>query len=148
MKITMSSTVDAPLERVFEVYTDIENAAGRIEGIKKLEILSETRSGLGLKWRETREFMGKEAVEEMEITGIDPPDSYKVEAESHGTHYTSIFTFKEQTGATTVAWEFAGEPLTLVSKVMSVMAVLFSGSLKKMMQGDLDDLKKYIETAQ
>ena len=82
MKISMSELLEAPRSDVFKLFTDIENASDRISGIRKLEVLSEVRSGVGLRWRETRVMFGKEATEEMEITGFDEPESYVVEAES------------------------------------------------------------------
>lgn len=145
MKITIESTINAPPERVFEVYSDIENAAERIDGITKLEILSAARSGLGLRWRETRVMMGKEATEEMEITAFDAPCSYQVEAESHGMHYTTVMSFTEQGDTTRVTWFFGGEPLTLATKVISLFSFLFVGMTRKMMKGDIDDLKRFIE---
>ena len=120
MKISMSELLEAPRSDVFNVFTDIENASERISGIRKLEVLSEVRRGVGLRWRESRVMFGKEATDEMEITGFDEPDSYVVEAESLGTHYVSRFRFQEvEPGKTQVVWEFEGRAKTLAAKLMA-----------------------------
>ena len=61
--ITVSTHVYAPLERVFEVYTQIDKAAERIPGITDLEVLSEGPFGEGTRWRETRVMFKKKATE-------------------------------------------------------------------------------------
>ena len=45
--ITVSTHVSAPVERVFEVYTDIDKAAERIPDIVDLEVLSDGPFGWG-----------------------------------------------------------------------------------------------------
>ena len=53
------STKKAPVERVFELFTDIEHAAERVSGIKEIEVLSPGSFNLGYRWNETREVMGR-----------------------------------------------------------------------------------------
>ena len=93
MKIVIDETVQAPIDQVFDVFSDITKTEERISGIIKLEVLSDTKSGKGLRWRETRKMFGKEATKEMEMTAFEQPDSYMVEAKSHGMHYISTYSF-------------------------------------------------------
>ena len=149
--VKVSVTIAAPVERVFEVMTDLENAPNRVSGIKSLELLTPKPVGSGTRFRETRVMFGKEATEEMEITRFDPPRSYTVEAESHGTHYTSVLTFTPRGNSpqpmTDVDMTFEGRPLTTMSKVMgAVMMPFFRKACEKAMAQDLHDLKKAIET--
>jgi len=148
MKISTSETIQAPRERVFEVFSDIPRAQERIDGIAKLEVLSEVDRGPGLRWRETRVMFGKEATEEMEITGFEEPRSYVVEAESHGTHYTSCYTFNEaDDDRTDVTVVFMGRPVTLLSKLMTPMWLLFKGATERALKQDMTDLKRYLESS-
>ena len=39
-KVKVSGQIDAPVEQVFELFTDIEHAADRVTSIKKIDILS------------------------------------------------------------------------------------------------------------
>lgn len=129
------------------MFADIANAGERIEGIEKLEILSEVKSGVGVRWRETRTMFGKQATEEMEMTGFDEPSSYIVEANSHGTHYLSTYRFEDMGNDTTqVTWSFDGRPQSIAAKLMSPLAYVFKGALRKALQKDVSDLKRFIES--
>jgi len=144
--ITVSTHVSAPLEQVFEVYTQIDKAAERIPDITALEVLSEGPFGEGTRWRETRVMFKKEATEEMWVTGFDPPNAYTVEAESHGMSYSTRFSFTPDGEGTEVRWDFSGTAQTLGTKIMSpIFNVLMKGTMKKCMQRDLDALRQVCE---
>ena len=144
--IIVSTHVSAPLERVFEVYTDIEKAEERIPAITKLEMLSEGPFGNGTRWRETRVIMKKEATEEMWVTGFRPPQSYTVEAQSHGTLYETLFQFEPEGDGTKVSWTFKGTPQTFGAKLAAlIFGLFFKGMMKKCMLGDLEALRDVCE---
>lgn len=146
MKVVCKTTINAPSKEVFDVFSDIPKADERISGIKKIEFLSSKKSGKGTKWRETRVIMGKEASEEMWISSFDAPNSYAVEAESHGMKYYSKYTFDEVEGKTTARLVFTGEPQTFSAKVQGVIwKPLMNSMVKKPLEQDMQDLKNYIE---
>ena len=145
--MTATTQVAAPPERVFAVYTDIEQAAERIPGILSVEVLSEGPVGDGFRWRETRKMFGKEATEEMWITGFEPPRRYTVAAESHGMKYATEFAFEPDGEGTRVTWTFEGIPQTFAAKVMgALMAPLFKGAMRKCMLEDLEALRAVAES--
>jgi carbon monoxide dehydrogenase subunit G len=144
--LTASSDVSAPVEQVFEVYTDLAKAVERIPAIVDLELLSEGPFGEGTRWRETRVMFKKKATEEMWVTGFDPPGSYTVDSESHGMRYSSLFSFTPEGGGTRVTWAFSGTALTLGTKIMSpILNLLMKGMMKKCMQEDLEALRDACE---
>ena len=144
--ITVSTHVSAPIERVFEVYTELDKAVERIPDIVSLEVLSEGPFGEGTRWRETRVMFKKEATEEMWVTGFDPPKSYTVDAESHGMHYSTLFSFTPDADGTKVSWTFSGTAQTLGTKIMSpIFNVLMKGTMKKCMLRDLEALRDVCE---
>jgi len=146
MKITASTTIKAPISKVFEMFTDLKNLPERVTGIKKLEIITPPASmKVGTKWKELREVFGKEAEETMWVTALDKNKSYVVEAESHGTHYTSTYTFIEKDGATTVTLNFIGKPLTIGARLMGILFFFFAGSTKKLLCNDMNELKEILE---
>ena len=148
MKIQNSIDIHAPRDLVFDVFTDLPLAADRISGISRLELLQNAESfQLGTRWRETRKMFGKEATEEMWVTGLTPPSGYIVEAESRGTHYTSTSEFKAKGDTTRVNTTFEGTPLTFATKLMGLIAPLFARATRKMVQDDLEDLKRACEEA-
>ena len=144
--LIVSTRVAAPIERVFEVYTEIDKAAQRIPDITSLEVLSEGPFAEGTRWRETRVMFKKEATEEMWVTGFNPPQSYTVEAESHGMHYETLFSFAPDGDGTRVTWNFSGTPMTLGTKLMSpIFNLLLGGTMKKCMLRDLEALRDVCE---
>ena len=146
MKIACSEHVDAPVERVFAVASDIERAPEVILAITKMDMLTPGPVGVGTRFRETRIMFGKEATEVMEFTVFDPPRSYTLVADSHGCHYVSTFRFSPEAGGTRVDFEFTGDAHSFGAKVMSaVMGPLMKGTMRKMLAKDLRELKRSAE---
>lgn len=147
MRVSVPQPVRAPLARVFEVFTDVEHCAGRIKGIKRVEIVSAMRSGKGLRWRETRLMFGKDATAEKEITALDAPRSCRIESRIDGTNYVSMFDFAvgEDAGSTVVTWTHDSVALTFGAKLMAPILFLFKGMMGKLMKKDLADLAEFLE---
>jgi hypothetical protein len=135
----------APKDRVFDVFSDLRNAADRIEAITQLEVLTDGPVGVGTVFRETRKMMGKEATEEMTITEFVPGASYTTTATSCGCLYTSTFTFDEDGDGTRVTMTFHSEPQSLGAKVMSCLFFFMRGFLRKCLEADFADLRKHLE---
>lgn len=147
--LTVSTHVSAPVEQTFKVFTEIEKAADRISGITSLELLSEGPFGEGTRWRETRLMFKKEAVEEMWVTAFNPPQHYTVEAESHGTKYSTLISFTPDGEGTKVTWAFTGTPISLGAKIMApIFGLLMSGMMKRCMLGDLEALRDACESGE
>jgi carbon monoxide dehydrogenase subunit G len=146
MKIVCSEHINAPVEKVFAVASDVEHAPEVISAITKMEVLTDGPVGVGTRFRETRVMFGKEAMEEMEFSVFDPPRSYTLVADSHGCHYVSTFRFTPEGAGTRVDFEFTGDAHSFGAKVMSaVMGPLMKGTMRKMLAKDLGELKRSIE---
>ena len=143
--VTVSREIRAPIQVVFEVFTDLEHLTEHIEGIIESEVLTEGPVGPGTRWTETRKVMGKPHTEEMAIGEFELNKRYTVTAENCGTAYLSTLTFEEIDAGTRVTFAFVGKPLTFFAKLLSPMFFLMGGSLQKMMAADLDDLTKVAE---
>ena len=90
MTITVSEKINAPRERVWNLITDSDGWTDNISGIKSVEVLEKPSDGvIGLKWREKREFFGKEATETMWITAAETGHWYETNALNHGMAYTT-----------------------------------------------------------
>ena len=141
--------INAPKESIWRVITNIENAANTIRAIDSLEVLERPASGLvGLKWRETRKMMGKDATETMWITDAVENEYYKTRAESHGCVYISCLRITEANGTNTLSMSIESQPQTLMAKLMGVpMMMLLKGMMKKMLLKDLQDIKTAAENA-
>jgi uncharacterized membrane protein len=146
MTIKVDTKINAPIEKVFDTFADISSAQDIISGITKIDILSDVKSGVGTRWRETRVMFGKEATEEMEITDLQKNAFYTVEADSHGTKYKTVFEFEsEDDNSTLVTMTFEGKPYTFGARIMGIMWFLLKGATKKALGQDMLDLKKYCE---
>lgn len=145
--ITASNHFNAPLETVWEVMADFENAADRIQAIVKLEMLTDGPVGQGSRFRETRIMFKKEATEEIEITAWDPPNSYTTECDGCGCHYTCVITCEPDGDGTKVTMSMSVRPLSTFAKIMGVVTGwMMKGACAKAFAKDLDDLRAFIES--
>ncbi|MEU7145256.1 SRPBCC family protein [Nocardia sp. NPDC046473] len=139
--ITVTREIAVPPERVWAVITDLDRTAEVIRGISRLERLDGgTGFEIGTSWKETRVAFGKESTETMTVTAIVPGQSYTIEADSHGTHYRSIFTLTAQGSNTLLAMGFEGRPHGTVGRTAAFIGKLFEGPTRRMLRRDLDDI--------
>lgn len=144
--IIVEQQINAPVEQVFAVMSNIPEAARTISGITKIEMLTEGEVGVGTRWKETRIMFGKETTEEMEITEFVPNASYVVESDSCGARYRSEIRFSSCDDGTHVRMEFGARPLTFIAKLTQPLVWLMRGTIVKCLQQDLEDVKTKCET--
>ena len=58
--ITILRTIDAPKEKVFNTIADIRNFSKAVPDIVKVEFVSDSMTGLGTRFKETRIISGRE----------------------------------------------------------------------------------------
>ncbi|MEE8154424.1 MAG: SRPBCC family protein [Phycisphaerales bacterium] len=146
--ITAGKHFNAPQDKVWEVMADLENAADRIQAIVKLEVLTDGPVGQGTRFRETRIMFKKEATEEMEITAWNPPNSYTIEADGCGCHYTTVITCEGDGDGTKVTMSMSIVPLTTFGKIMGALTGwMMKGVGAKAFAKDLEDLKAFVESS-
>ena len=132
----------APVQRVWDVATDLAGAPQVIRGIDAVEVLTPGPFGVGTRWRETRTMMGRSATEEMTVTAVEPQRSYRVEAASRGAHYVSTFAFAPSAdGGTDVTTTFGGRPTSTVARVLGVVtAPVGRRAVTRALEQDLHDI--------
>lgn len=144
--ITLTETVQAPPQRVWEVFTDLDLFEREVEGIQSVERIDGDGFQVGTKWRETRVMYGREATEVMWVTSCEAPQRYVVEAESHGAHYRTEYRFTADGGGTRVTVEFGAEPTNTLTKLVSpIMFRAMKKSVAAAMGADLRALKVVAE---
>lgn len=145
-RVETNIEINSRNERIWEVITDIKNLPNIISGIKSVEILEEGSPFLGLKWKETREFFGKEATEIMWIDDVKDFDHYFVRASSHGSDYYTNFYLIKGDGSTKLKVEFMADIHDISAKIMNFLfGWMFKGATIKAFQKDLEDIKKAVE---
>ncbi len=142
---TLCKHINATPKEVFSVASDFKNAATNFSGIERLEVLTNGPIGCGTRFRETRVMFGRESTEELEITAFDIPHNYAIECDSCGCHLLAKYQFIPDIAGTHVRVTFDSSPVTIFAKLMSPLAILMSGPMKKMIDKDLDDLKTTAE---
>lgn len=144
--VECSERINAPVPKVFQVATDLANAPQWSTQIRKMELLTNGPVGVGTRFRETRVMFGKEASEEMEITGFQPNRSYTLGCCNHGCQYTTVLSFDEESGGTRVTMKFGAVPQSFFAKALGfLMGPMMKGMLTKCLKQDLSDLKATCE---
>jgi hypothetical protein len=146
--VTVTQHSAAPVERVWELATDLQSAPDYLSAVIATEVTTPPPFAVGTRWKETRRIMKRDASEEMWVTAVDPHRSYVVEAESNGAHYFSTFTFDATSdGGTDITMSFDAQPVGTLSKFfVPVAGMLMRRTLAKQLSKDLDDLARAAET--
>lgn len=147
MTITVSEEINAPRDQVWNLVTDIDGWADTISGIVDIDVIDRPESGIiGLKWREKRVLFGKEAVETMWISAAETNHWYETTAKNHGAIYSTRISLEDSAnGKVVLTMTFSAQPTTFVARLMSVISFLFNGTLRKMLQKDLADIRMAAE---
>jgi hypothetical protein len=146
MTVTVTEEINAPVAAVWNLVTDIDRWTNTISGIVAVEVVERPESGIvGLKWRETRMLFGKEAVETMWISAAEPNRWYEATAINHGAVYSTRISMEERNDKVALTATFSTRPTTIGSRLMSVFAFLFNGTMRKLLQQDLRDIRSAVE---
>lgn len=143
--ITVTDTLAAPVEAVFAAFTDLEQHAGRVSGIKNLEVLTTGGFRLGTRWRETREVLGRLDDAEMEVTQFEQNRSYTITHHKAGARIDTVFAFTPAGDGTKVSITFALENQGLPPGLLTPVSWAIGGKVKEVLSRDLGDLKKAVE---
>lgn len=143
--LKVSRVVNAPVEKTFLLFTDFANAAERVSGIESVNMLTDGPVGVGTRFTETRIMFGKSSTEEMEVTKFEPNKLCSVEAESCGAKFVSTFRFLKEGPNTKVEMDMLTQPISFFAKIMSPLTGFMAGSVKKIIESDMNDLAKLAE---
>lgn len=143
--ITVTDTLAAPVDAVFAAFTDIEHQAGRVSGIKQVEVLTTGGFRLGTRWRETREVLGRLDDAEMEVTQFEQNRGYTITHHKAGARIDTLFAFAPDGDGTKVSITFSLENQGLPPGLLSPVSWAIAGKVKEVLARDLGDMKKVVE---
>ena len=83
---------------VFRTVAHVEQFSQAVPGILRVEFLSEVKSGVGARFRETRMMMGREASTELEVTEYVENERVRIVSEAGGALWDTVFTVVRRTG--------------------------------------------------
>lgn len=143
--VTVATTIAAPVERVFEVFTDLEHGADRVSNIQKIEVLTTRGFRLGTRWLETREVLSQLDSAEMEVTAFERNRTYTITHHKAGTRIDTVFSFEPFEDGTKVRIEFVLESHGLPPGVAAPLGWAIAGKVRDVLSRDLADLKESME---
>lgn len=143
-RVTVTKTINAPLEFVFHTVAEIENFSKAIPHIVNVEFLSENKTGIGAKFRETRIMMGKEASTVLEVTEYSENERIRLVSDESGTIWDSLFTVRMTVdGATELTLVMEAKPYKTMARILNPFTAFM---VRKGVVSDMDAVKQYCET--
>lgn len=141
-RTVVTRNISAPLAVVFNTVSNIEHFSKAIPEISGYEILSDVKSGVGTRFRETRVMSGREAVTELEVTEFVDNSRVRLVADTHGTVWDTLFTVQASNGHTELRLTMNAKAHSLLSRVTTP---LIQGMVKKAIEKNMDAVKEYCE---
>ena len=142
-RVAVSRRIAAPRERVFRAITDIERFPDHDPDIVAVEFLTEQRSGVGTRFRETRRMKKREMVTELEVTEFETNRRVRMVADTHGTVWDTLFSVDSVDDATELTIEMDARPHKLLPRIMNRF---MTGFFRKGIAQHLDNVRRRCET--
>lgn len=141
-RITVTRVVDAPAEVVFRTVADIGHFSEAVPHIVNVEFLSEVRSGVGTRFRETRLMNGREASTELEVTEYVENDRVRIVSEAGGAVWDTVFTVSPGDDGAELRMVMDARPRTLAARLsVPLMLRIVKGAVAR----DMDAVKAFCE---
>lgn len=141
--VRSSRKIDAPLERVFSAIADVRNFSKAVPHVKKIEFLTESHTGAGTRFRETRENNGRTHTVELEVAEYVPNKRVRMISDAGGTIWDTVFTVNQVDDAVVMSMEMEAKPYRLMARFMTVA---IRGMVAKAVEADMDAVKVWCET--
>lgn len=140
--VTVTRVIDAPADVVFRTVADISHFSEAVPHIVNVEFLSEVRSGVGTRFRETRLMNGREASTELEVTEYVENDRVRIVSEAGGTIWDTVFTVSPAGGGTELTMVMDARPQKLSARLaVPLMLRMVKGAVAT----DMDAVKTFCE---
>jgi uncharacterized protein YndB with AHSA1/START domain len=140
-------TIQAPPEKVFDAMTNLEQSRLWMNGLVRMEKLTQGEFGVGTEFRETRKMFGKEASEHFEVTSCEHPKrlALRVDGTKGASGKGEYFFHYELTpeGGCTRLHVLA--EVRMEGFFSNMIGRVFLGTFKKACDKDLSALKTFVE---
>ena len=134
--------IAAPVDVVFRALTDIETFPEKNPNIVKTELLTEQKTGVGSRFRETRRMKDKEGSTDLECTEFVENEKVRFVADQGGVIWDSVFTTSPAANGTDLVLEMDARPYKLMPRFMLPFIL---GIISKAVEADMDAVKSYCE---
>ena len=143
-RTTVRRTIRAPVEAVFDTISDISRLSEAVPHLVRVEFLTESRVGLGTRFRETRRMGKREVSTVLEFTEYVKNDRVRLVSDAGGTVWESLLTVTPVHGGESTRLDLVMEarPYRLLARVF---VPLMKGVVAKAVEGDMDAVKGWVE---
>lgn len=141
-RIESKRTIKAPREEVFDVTAHIENYADVIPAIVDVEFLSEERSGVGTRFKETRQMGRRKGSSTLEVTEYDRPNRIRLVSDQGGVRWDTTFSYLTTEAGTDLHMVMDIKPQSWFGRFTARTA---RGIVTKALEADLDAVATHFE---
>ena len=139
---TSTRKIAAPVNLVFDTVSQITNFSEAIPQIVNVEFLSEQKSGLGTRFKETRLMNGREATTELEVTEFVPNERIRLVSDAGGTIWDTVFTVQPAGDQVELDMVMNASAYKFTSRIMNIF---IKGFVQRALEQDMDAVKEYCE---
>ena len=140
--VTVTRSIDAPVDVVFRAVAHVEQFSQAVPGILRVEFLSDVKSGVGARFRETRTMMGREASTELEVTEHVENERVRIVSEAGGALWDTVFTTVPDGEGTALKMVMDAQPRSASARMTLPLII---GAVRKAVEQDMDAVKAFCE---
>jgi len=141
-KRSTSRRINAPAAVVFDAVTNIEKFPEKSADIVSVEILTEQKTGVGTRFRETRRMGKREGTTELECTEYVENERVRFVTDQGGVIWDSVYTVAEDNDGTKLTLEMDARPYKVMPRIVLPFII---GMISKAVEKDMDAVKDYCE---
>lgn len=141
--VETTRSINAPVSRVFQTLSRVEEFSQAVPGITNIEFLSEQHYGVGTRFKETRLMNGKEATTELEVRELVENERIRMVSDAGGTIWDTVFTVSTEDQETLMTMKMDARPYNALAKLFVPMIL---SMVAEAVNDDMDAVKKYCET--
>jgi uncharacterized membrane protein len=140
---SVTKTIEAPKDLVFATVSDIQNFSKAVPHILEVEFLTEQKTGLGARFRETRDMNGRKESTELEVTEFVENERIRMVSDAGGTIWDTLFSVSGDGDTTRLDVEMDARPHKFLARLMTP---LIRRMVSKAVEKDIDAVKAYCES--
>jgi len=137
-------TTTAPIDFVFATISNPQSFSKVSEDVVRIEMLSDTTSGVGTRFRETRKMGKREATTDLEITECVENEHVRFVSDAGGAIWDTIYTVSTVDDQTRMEVVMDARPYKLMARIM---IPFIKGMVGKFMAKDMDAVTAYCDRA-
>lgn len=144
-RIETSRIIDASVERVFDTVAHVEEFRKAVPDIVGIEFVSETKRGVGTRFKETRRMGRRQATVELEVSEYSANDHVRITSDAGGTLWDTTFRVQPMgDGRTRLTMTMNDKAHRLLAKVFVPM---IRPMVRRAVERDMDAVKAFCERA-